>query len=174
MLKQEVTAEEVAEVVVALDRHSRRPDARGRARKAPPHGGASCTSAWSARTRPSARCRRRAARARWAAGSEPPDRLVPVPGADRRGQDRAVQGAGRVSVRRRARHGAHRHVGIHGEAFGRPADRRAARLCRLRGGRPAHRGRAPPALPGDPASTRSRRRTPTSSTSCCRCWTTAG
>ena len=34
-------------------------------------------------------------------------------------------------VRRRARAGAHRHVGVHGEAFGRPADRRASRLCRL-------------------------------------------
>ena len=28
-------------------------------------------------------------------------------------------------------HGAHRHVGVHGEALGRPADRRASRLCRL-------------------------------------------
>ena len=34
-------------------------------------------------------------------------------------------------VRRRARAGAHRHVGVHGEALGRPADRRASRLCRL-------------------------------------------
>ena len=36
-----------------------------------------------------------------------------------------------VPVRRRHRDGAHRHVGIHGEALGRPADRRASRLCRL-------------------------------------------
>ena len=43
---------------------------------------------------------------------------------------------------------AHRHVGIHGEAFGRAPDRRAARLCRLRGGRRAHRSRAAAALPG--------------------------
>ena len=28
-------------------------------------------------------------------------------------------------------HGAHRHVGVHGEALGRPADRRASGLCRL-------------------------------------------
>ena len=55
-----------------------------------------------------------------------------------------------VPVRRRARDGAHRHVGIHGEAFGRAADRRAARLCRLRGGRQPDRGGAPPALSGDP------------------------
>ena len=35
---------------------------------------------------------------------------------------------------------------VHGEARRRAADRRAARLRRLRGGRPAHRGRAPPAV----------------------------
>jgi ATP-dependent Clp protease ATP-binding subunit ClpB len=67
------------------------------------------------------RARRRtrsAARAR-AAGSEPADRLVPLPRADRRRQDRAVQGARRVPVRRRARDGPHRHVGVHGEALGR-------------------------------------------------------
>ena len=65
------------------------------------------------------------------AGSEPADRLVHVPRADRRRQDRTDQGAGELPVRRRERHGAHRHVGVHGEALGRPADRRASRLCRL-------------------------------------------
>ena len=39
---------------------------------------------------------------------------------------------------------------VHGEALRRPPDRRAAGLCRLRGGRRAHRGRAPAALPGHP------------------------
>ena len=66
---------------LALDRHSRRPDARGRAREAPPHGG----QAARARGRPGRghRCGRGrgAARARGSAGSEPPDRLVPVPRA---------------------------------------------------------------------------------------------
>ena len=46
--------------------------------------------------------------------------------------------------------------------------RRAARLRRLRRGRPADRGRAPPAVLGASCSTRSRRPTPTSSTCCCR------
>ena len=40
-----------------------------------------------------------------------------------------------VPVRRRAGDGAHRHVGVHGEARRRPPDRRAAGLCRLRGRR---------------------------------------
>ena len=46
---------------------------------------------------------RGAPRARRPAGSEPADRLVHVPGPDRRRQDRADQGAGGVPVRRRAR-----------------------------------------------------------------------
>ena len=58
-------------------------------------------------------------------------------GPDGRRQDRAVQGAGRVPVRRRAGDDPHRHVRVHGEARGRPPDRRAARLRRLRGGRRA-------------------------------------
>ena len=48
------------------------------------------------------------------------------------------------------------------------ARRRASRLRRLRGGRPAHRGRAPAPVLASSCSTRSRRPTPTSSTSCCR------
>ena len=84
------------------------------------------------------------------AGSAPADRLVHVPGADRRRQDRADQGARRVPVRRRDRADPHRHVGIHGEALGRAADRRASGLCRLRGGRRAHRSGAAAALSGDP------------------------
>src|SRR5438309_10544717 len=60
-----------------------------------------------------------------------PDQLVHVLRADRRRQDRAHQGAGRVPVRRRAGAHPHRYVGIHGEALGRAPDRRAARLRRL-------------------------------------------
>ena len=105
---------------------------------------------------------------------QPADRLVHVPGPHRRRQDRAHQGARRIPVRRRAGAPAPRHVGIHGEAFGRPPDRRAAGLCRLRGRRRAR----PRRCGGGPTrwccSTRSRRRTRTSSTCCCRCSTTDG
>ena len=116
---------------VALDRRSGRSHARRRAREAPQDGGADRQ----ARGRPG-RGReggrdRGAPRPRRPAGSEPADRLVHVPGADRRRQDRADQGARRIPVRRRGRDGAHRHVGIHGEALGRAADRRASGLCRL-------------------------------------------
>ena len=148
MLKQEVTRRGGRRGRLALDRDSRGPDVGRRARKAPSHGG----EASRARGRPGRghQCggERGTARARGPAGSESSDRLVPVPGPDRRRQNRAVQGARGVSVRRRARHGAHRHVGIHGEAFRGATDRRSARLCRVRGGWHAHRGRASPALSG--------------------------
>ena len=52
---------------------------------------------------------------------------VHLPGPDRRRQDRAGARAGRVPVRRRARHDPHRHVGVPGEAHGGPAGRRACR-----------------------------------------------
>ena len=92
-----------------------------------------------------------APRARRAAGPQAPDRLVPVPRADRRGQDRAGAGARRVPVRRRARDGADRHERVPGEAHRGAHDRRAAGIRRLRGGRRAHRGGAAAALHGDPA-----------------------
>ena len=143
MLKEEVDAEDIAEVVskwtgvpvsrlmesemaklIHLEEHS--------------------TRGSSARTT----CRRgverdppRPSRAR---RSQPPDRLVPVPRPDRRRQDRARPGARRVPLRRRAGDGAHRHGRVHGEALGQPPDRRAPRLRRLRRGWPAHRGGAPP------------------------------
>ncbi len=69
--------------------------------------------------------------ARRAERSEEADWLVHLSGADRRGQDRAGACAGRVPVRRRACHDPHRHVGVHGEAFGVAADRRASGICGL-------------------------------------------
>ena len=85
------------------------------------------------------------------AGPEPADRLVPVPGADRRRQDRAGQGAGRVPLRQRGGDGPARHERVRRAAQRRPPDRRPAGLRRLRGGGPAHRGDPPPALLGRPA-----------------------
>ena len=72
-----------------------------------------------------------AARAGGAARPQPAHRLLHVPWADGRRQDRADQGARELPVRRRDRDGAARHVRIHGETFGGAADRRASGLCRL-------------------------------------------
>ena len=103
-----------------------------------------------------------------------PDRQLPVPRAHGRRQDRAVQGPGRAAVRHRRRHGPHRHERVHGAALGRPADRRPARIRRLRGGRPTHRGRPPQALLRDPLRRDREGPHATCSTCCSRCSTTAG
>ena len=103
---------------VALDRYSGGQDDGRRARQAAAHGGhaAQACRRPGGGTEGGRQCG--ASRARRLAGSEPADRLVPVPGADRRGQDRDLQGAGGVPVRRRARHGADRHERIHGAPCG--------------------------------------------------------
>ena len=94
-------------------------------------------------------------------------------GPDRRRQDRAGPHAGRVPVRRRAGHGAHRHERVHGEALGVPPDRRPAglrRATRRAASSPRRCGAGPTR---SCSSTRSRRPIPTCSTCCCRCSTTA-
>ena len=73
-------------------------------------------------------------------------RLVHLPRPLGRREDRAGQDPRRVPVRRRGRADPPRHVRVHGEAHGLAPDRLAAGLRRLRGGRPAHRGRPPPAV----------------------------
>ena len=83
-------------------------------------------------------------------GPEAPLRLVHLPRALGRREDRAVEGARGVPVRRRGRADPARHVRVHGEAHGQPPDRLASRLRRVRGGRPAHRGRAPQAVQRGP------------------------
>ena len=80
-----------------------------------------------------------------------PDRLVPVPRADGRRQDRAGARARGVPVRRRARDGAHRHERVPGAARGLAPGRRAARLRRVRGGRAADGGGPSPPVQRDPA-----------------------
>ena len=79
-------------------------------------------------------------------GPEAADRLVHLPRAVGRREDRARPHARRVPVRRRGRDDPDRHVGVHGEARRLPARRLASGLHRLRRRRPAHRGRAPQAV----------------------------
>ena len=152
-----------------VDRHPGLAPDGGRGGEAASTWRSACTSGSSARTRRSRPVSNALRRSR--AGLQrprPPDRHVPVPRPDRRRQDRAGPRAGRVHVRLAGRDGPHRHVRVHGEALRGPARRRASRLRRLRGGRPAHRGGAPAPVLASSCSTRSRRPTPTSSTSCCR------
>jgi ATP-dependent Clp protease ATP-binding subunit ClpC len=68
-------------------------------------------------------------------------RFVPVPGTDRRRQNRSGARPGQFPVRQREESDPLRHVGVHGEAFGLEADRFASRLRGLRGRRPAYGAR---------------------------------
>ncbi len=146
MLKQEVDEEDIAEVV---SKWTHVPVSRLDGRRSPeahPHGGAAPPP----RHRPGRRHQRRRQRDPAGpgrpAGPQSSARQLPVPGADRRRQDRAGARARRVPLRRRAGDDPDRHVRIPGEAHRVAHDRRASRLRRLRGGRPAHRGGAPAAI----------------------------
>src|SRR5207248_427874 len=124
---------------------------RGRIAEADPNGG----RAPQARDRPGGGDHRRLQvdppRAGRHQGSEAPDGIVHLPRPVRSREDGARPHARRVPVRRRGRDDPGRHVGVHGEALRVPARRLAARLYRLRRGRPAHRGCPPQALLGRPA-----------------------
>jgi len=81
--------------------------------------------------------------------SQSAHRVVLVPRSDRCRQDRAGQGSGGVSVRGRAGHDQDRHERILRKTLRGAARRGTSWLHRLRGRRPAHRGRSPsPVLSG--------------------------
>ena len=174
MVKEEVDEDDIAAVVSDLDGDSRLAAARGRGREAHPHGGAAPPAG--RRPGPGGRGgRERApARALGSPGSEPADRLVHLPRADGRREDRARARARRVHVRRRARDGrgstcpstrsGTRSPGSSALRPGTSATRRAGSSRRPCG---AARTRSS-------SSTRSRRRTPRCSTSCSSCSTTGG
>ena len=79
---------------------------------------------------------------------QPARRVVPLPGTDRRRQDRAGPGAGRVPLRRRAGDDPHRHERVRGEAHRVAPRGRAAGVRGLRRGGAADRGGAAAALFG--------------------------
>ena len=115
----------------ALDRHSGRPHARGRAREAVENGGRAVKARRRSTRGGGCGVDGRTACASRLAGPEPPDRLVHVPRPHGCRQDRACESARRVPLRRRVGALSHRHERIHGEALGRTPDRRAAGLRRL-------------------------------------------
>ena len=114
------------------------------------------------------------ARARGPQGCQASDRVIHLPGPDRRRQDRAGASAGALPVRQRGRHRAARHVRVHGAAQHGAVGRLTARLRRLRRGWPADRSHPPPAVLRGALQTRSRRHTRKCSTCCSRSWRTAG
>ena len=172
MLKEEVDAEDVAEVVAKWTGIPVSKMLEGDSPEAAQNGRPPEAAGDRPRQRHSRGGERRAPRARRFAGRESAHRLVYLSRPHRRRQNRTVPRAGRISLRRRTGDGPSRHVGVHGEAFGVALDRRPSRLRRLRGRRLFDRSGAPPALLGDACSTRSRRPIPMSSTLCCKSWKT--
>ena len=148
--RRDVDADDIAERGEQVDRHPGAAHAAGGGRQAARHGGEPARARGRPGARRGGRQRGGAPRPRRPQGPEAADRLLHLPGPDRRGQDRAGAGAGRVPVRRRGAHDPPRHVRVHGEAHRLAAGRRAARLRGLRRGRPAHRGGAPAALQRGP------------------------
>ena len=106
-----------------VDRHPGHPDRPGGIAATPAHGGIAAPPG----DRPGRGDRDRLeggpSRARRPQGSQATDRLVHLPRPDRRGQDRAGQGAGRVHVRQRGRADQDRHERVHGAAQRQPARR---------------------------------------------------
>ena len=109
MLKEEVDAEDVAEIVSKLDGHPRLQDAGRRGREAAAHRGPPARARGRAGRRAPHRGQRRAALTRRPRRSQAAHRVLPLHGPDRRRQDGAGARAGRVPVRQREGHGPHRH-----------------------------------------------------------------
>ena len=103
MLNEEVGEEDIAEVVAGWTGVPVEPPDGGRGREARPHGGAPARAGRRPGRGRRGRRERAAPRAGGAVRPEPADRLVHLPRADRRGEDRARPGARGVHVRRRAR-----------------------------------------------------------------------
>ena len=114
-----------------VDAHPGQPADGRRSAEADSHGGAAAPSRHRPGRSDHRRVERDPPRPRRAAGSEPAARQLSVPRPDRRRQDGARARARRIHVRRRAGDGAHRHVGVPGEAHRVAHDRRAARIRRL-------------------------------------------
>ena len=152
-----------------VDRHPRlEADGRRDAEARAPRGGAARAPRRSGGGRGSRR-ERDPSLACGAGGSEPADRVVPVPRADGGRQDRARSSARRLPVRRRARDRARRHERVPRAACGLAPRGRPARLRRLRGRWTAHRGGAPAPVQRGPARRDGEGARATSSTSCSSC-----
>ena len=150
-LKEEVDAEDIAEIVAKWTGIPVTQDARERARAAD----SSWRTSWAGASigqRAAVTAVANAVR-RSRAGLQDPNRPIGsfiFLGPTGVGKTETARALAEFLFDDERAHGPHRHVGVHGEALGGPADRRAAGLRRLRGGRPAHRGGAPAAVQRHP------------------------
>ena len=148
LVKEEVDADDIAARGRPLDGHPGHPPDGGRDGEAGPHGGSTPPAAHRPGRGGHGRVRRHPSCPGRPEGPQAAHRLIHLPGPHRGGEDRAGARPGRVPVRRRERAGPDRHERVHGEVRRVAPGGRAAGLRGLRGGRPADRGGAPPAVPG--------------------------
>ena len=175
MLNEEVTEEDVAEVVASWTGIPVTRLMEGEMQKLVHLEEAPARACGRTRTRRSRRWPTRSAGR--APGCSDPNRPIGsflFLGPTGVGQDRAGARARRVPVRRRARDRARRHERVPGAAHGLATRGRASRLRRLRGGRAAHRGGPPPPVQRRPARRDREGARATCSTSCSSCSTTGG
>ena len=97
MLKEEVDEEDVAEIVAQVDRRAGEPPHGRRDAEARPHGGRAAQPGHRPGRGGDCGRQRDPSVPRRALGPEPADRLLPLPRADRRGQDRARAHRSRTS-----------------------------------------------------------------------------
>ena len=117
---------------IRLDGHPRGQAAGRRGGEAHPYGGAPAPAGGGPGGGAGGGLQRYPPRPGRPAGSQPPHRVVHVPGPHRRGQDRTGACPGRVPLRRRAGHGPPGHERVHGAPHRQPPGRRTPGLCRLR------------------------------------------
>ncbi len=168
MLKEEVGEEDIAKLVAKWTGIPVGRLLEGEAQKLVTHGIAPAP----ARDRTGRRARTRRefhpAQSRGTFRSQPADRILYFPRADRRRENGTGARARGISVRRRALDDSPRYVRIHGKALGLAHDRRASRIRRLRRGRATDRDKCAAIRIRWCCSMKSKRRIPTCSIFCCR------
>ena len=148
MLKEEVDEEDVARIVSKWTGIPVSKMLEGEVQEAGHDGRASAPARRRPGRSPRTRGQRHSPFPRGAQRSQATHRLIHFSRPNRSRQDRTCPRPRRISVRRRARHVAHRHVGVHGKALGRAPDRRASGLRRLRRRWTAHRAGSPSSVCG--------------------------
>ena len=171
MLSEEVSEEDVAEVVArwtgipVSKLMEGETEKAGPTRRAPSPAGGWPRPRGRGRVQRGASLKGRPVRPQQAGG------LVPLPGPNRCGQDRAGSSASPIPLRRRAVDGSHRYVGVHGKALREPSNWSSSRDTSVTtrvvsSPRPSVVGPTQSSC-----STRLRRPTQRCSTSCFSCWT---
>ncbi len=143
MLKEEVDAEDIAEIVSKWTGIPVTRMLESELYETPPSRGQDSRTDGQSGRGGESRCRCHPAEPRRPSGRKEADRFLHFSRHHRRRKDRACAIACGSSVQRRGGHRPHRHERVHGKIFSLAPDRRTAGVRRLRRRRAAHRSGAP-------------------------------